>query len=295
MLKKLFVLSSIVGTLLSSGVMADESGDGILRIVGSSTVFPFSSMVADQYVKKTGKKSPVVESTGTGGGMKAFCTDKNIAIVNASRTMKKSEVELCEKNNVDDIVEVLIGYDAIVMADSGGFINNLKLEWIKKALSKKVMIRGKLVNNPYLFWSDIDISLPAKPIKVIGPGPTSGTYDSFLEMSGIEGGIREDGVYMMAGENDNVIVKKLGSDTGLVGIFGFSYFDENRSSLDAINIEGVNVDADDGYVFKRELFFYYKESMAVRGSNLVEYRDEFLSEDAIGENGYLLDKGLIVD
>ncbi|NQU60898.1 MAG: substrate-binding domain-containing protein, partial [Rhodospirillales bacterium] len=225
-----------------------------IRIVGSSTVYPFSTTVAEQFGKTTSFKTPIVESTGSGGGLKLFCAgvgDKHPDITNASRRIKKSEVARCAKNGITDIIEVKVGYDGIVMANSKKSpVFNLSLKDVFLALAKDVPDGdGKLQPNPYKTWDQVNSSLPATKIEVLGPPPTSGTRDAFVELA-MEGGcktfkwikamkkknkkaykalcptIREDGAFIEAGENDNLIVKKLDANPKAFGIFGYSFLDK---------------------------------------------------------------------
>ncbi|MEK9661806.1 MAG: substrate-binding domain-containing protein, partial [Alphaproteobacteria bacterium] len=246
-IKTLTVAAAITVALAGAAEARDQ-----IRIVGSSTVFPFSTTVAENFGKSTSFKTPVVESTGSGGGMKLFCAgvgQEHPDITNASRRMKKSEFETCTKNGID-ITEVKIGFDGIVMANSkAGPSFNLTLAQVFLALAKQVLVDGKLVDNPYKMWSDVDPSLPAEKIEVLGPPPTSGTRDAFSEIA-MEGGckqvpgakelglakkacheIREDGAFIEAGENDNLIVQKLVANPEAVGIFGFSFLDQNADKI----------------------------------------------------------------
>lgn len=302
---------------------AAEARDQI-RIVGSSTVFPFSTTVAETFGKTTSFKTPVVESTGSGGGLKLFCSGVGVQhpdITNASRRIKKSEVELCAKNGVADIVEVKIGFDGIVIgnAKSGaGF--NLTKQQIFLALAAEVPVDGKMVKNPYSKWSDIDKSLPDQAIEVLGPPPTSGTRDAFVELAmrpgaksfkmladmrkadkkgfrKISDSMREDGKFIEAGENDNLIVQKLQANPAALGIFGFSFLDQNSDKIKGANVSGVaptfdNIAGGD-YGISRSLYFYVKSAHIGVVPGMQEYVTEFTSEKAIGDEGYLTDKGLI--
>ena len=295
-----------------------------IRIVGSSTVFPFSSTVAEQFGRRTSFRTPVVESTGSGGGLKLFCAGDGIDtpdIANASRRIKQSEVALCARNGVKQIVEVKIGYDGIVLANSRkSKLFRLNTEQIFRALAKQVPIDGKLVDNPYTKWSDIDASLPATKIEVMGPPPTSGTRDAFVELA-MEGGarqipmlsdlrksdkkrfkqiahtLREDGAYIEAGENDNLIVQKLGANPSALGIFGFSFLDQNTDRVQGSLVNGVaptfEAIASGEYAISRSLYFYLKKAHVGEVPGLEEYVAEFTSDRAAGEEGYLSDKGLI--
>ncbi len=306
------------------GLAAPAMARDQIRIVGSSTVFPFSTAVAEQFGKTTSFKTPVVESTGSGGGLKLFCAGvgtQHPDITNSSRRIKSSEVEGCAGNGVTDIVEVKVGFDGIVLANSKKSERlSLTKEQIFRALAKQVPVEGKLVDNPYQKWSDIDPSLPAVKIEVLGPPPTSGTRDAFVELA-MEGGaeelpmlaalkssdkaafkaaaqgIREDGAYVEAGENDNLIVQKLEANPDALGIFGFSFLDQNADKLQGSLVGGVeptfeNIAAGQ-YGVSRSLFFYVKKAHVGVVRGIQEYVAEFTSEAAAGDEGYLADKGLI--
>lgn len=292
-----------------------------IRIVGSSTVFPFATVVAENFGKSTGFKTPVIESTGSGGGLKLFCQGvgtEHPDITNASRRIKSSEVELCASNGVADITEVKIGFDGIVLGNSvNAETYNLTRAQVFLALAKEVPSDGKLVPNPYTRWVQIDPSLPNVEIEVLGPPPTSGTRDAFVELVMREGAetfpmlealekkafravsdsMREDGKFIEAGENDNLIVQKLEANPAALGIFGFSFLDQNSDKIHGSVINGVaptfdNI-ADGSYPVARSLFFYVKNAHVGQIPGMKEYLAEFTSEKAFGDTGYLTDKGLI--
>ncbi len=294
-----------------------------IRIVGSSTVYPFATVVAEEYGTKNDFRTPIVESTGTGGGFKLFCSgvgEQFPDIANASRKIKDSELDLCKANGVNNPIEVKIGFDGIVLANA---ITGSKYDLTKKeiflALAKKVPQNGVLVDNPYKNWNEIDPKLPAKKIEVYGPPPTSGTRDAFAEivMDGVCPSIpefakefpdaevlkkqcqvlREDGVYIESGENDNLIVQKLKNNPDALGIFGYSYLEENRSVLQGSHVDGVepafeNI-ASAKYGVSRSLYIYAKAEHIAVINGLKEYLKEFVSDEAIGEEGYVIAKGLI--
>jgi phosphate transport system substrate-binding protein len=316
----LVVFASLACAAIAAPAQAREQ----IRIVGSSTVFPFSTAVAESFGRKGPFKTPVVESTGTGGGLKLFCSGPGLDtpdVANASRRIKASEVELCNQNGVTEIVEVKIGYDGIVVANSKKSARlDLSKQQIFQALAKQVPIDGKLVANPYQKWSDIDPGLPAEKIEVLGPPPTSGTRDAFVELA-MEGGaqafpmlkalkaedkkafqaaahaIREDGAYVEAGENDNLIVQKLEANPDALGVFGFSFLDQNTDRVQGSLVGGVepsfeNIAAGD-YGISRSLYFYVKKVHVGKVPGIQEFVGEFTSDSAAGEEGYLSDKGLI--
>ena len=293
-----------------------------IRIVGSSTVFPFSTAVAEQFGKAGSFKTPVVESTGTGGGIKLFCAGVGVDhpdIANASRAIKDSELEACKKNGVTEITEVKIGYDGIVLANSKATAPmNLTIKSVFLALAKQVPVDGKLVDNPYKTWSEIDPSLPNAAIEVLGPPPTSGTRDAFVELVMDKGcgefaGSRRwkatprrrparrsarTALFVEAGENDNLIVQKLEANPAAVGIFGFSFLDQNADKVQGSAMDGVDADLRDHRrrhlsEVSRPLFFYVKNAHVGVIPGLKEFVAEFMSDQATGDEGYLADKGLI--
>ncbi len=318
---KLFVSAAALAVaVVASGPAAARDQ---IQIVGSSTVFPFSTAVAEQFGQKMSFKTPVVESTGSGGGMKLFCAgvgENTPDITNASRRIKSSEFKKCDENGVTP-VEVKVGFDGIVLANAkSGAEMNLTLKQIFMALAKQVPMDGKLVDNPYMKWSDIDASLPDAKIEVLGPPPTSGTRDAFVELA-MEGGakkfdmlkamrkedkkkfkavahaIREDGAYIEAGENDNLIVQKLEANPAAIGIFGFSFLDQNADKIKGAKVGGTDPAfekiAGGEYPISRSLFFYVKKEHVGVIPGIEEYVAEFTSEAAWGEEGYLAEKGLI--
>lgn len=313
---------AVAASLTLAGPALAQSRDQV-RIVGSSTVFPFSTAVAENFGRTSKFKTPVVESTGSGGGLKLFCSGVGVEypdIANASRRIKPSEFENCSKNGIT-ITEVRAGFDGIVLANSKatkGF--SLTKKQIFQAIAKEVPIDGALVANPYKLWSDIDPSLPKIKIEVLGPPPTSGTRDAFVELA-MEGGakqfetlaalskqdkkafkavahaVREDGAFIEAGENDNLIVQKLEANPAALGIFGFSFLDQNADKIQGAQVDGVAPTfeeiASGKYGVSRSLFFYVKQEHVGVVPGISEYVKEFTSEKAWGPDGYLVDKGLI--
>lgn len=301
-----------------------------IKIVGSSTVFPYTQAVAEEFGKKTGQKAPVVESTGTGGGMKIFCQgigEANPDITGASRAMKKAEFERCTANGVTDVTELLIGYDGLSIAQSKkGTPMDLTKEQIFLALSSEVPDGEKLVANPNNKWSDIDSSLPDTAITAYGPPPTSGTRDAFVELAMHEGceeleyfkkqkgeldkgaykslikekctPMRQDGPFIEAGENDNLIVQRLEADPNAVGIFGYSFLFENQDKLSGVKIGGVvpgfDTIGDGSYGLSRPLFIYIKNPHRKVISGMNDFIAEYVSDESMGEDGYLNERGLVV-
>jgi phosphate transport system substrate-binding protein len=323
------IIAGAVALVLGGAAQA-EAGRDYINIVGSSTVYPFTTVVAERLGKGGKFKTPKVESTGTGGGIKLFCSGVGVQypdVANASRAMKKSEFEACQKAGVKDIVEVKIGYDGIVVAQSKK--SNDKLELTRKelylALAKRVPDPaqpdgGTLVENPYKTWNEINPKFPKTKIEVLGPPPTSGTRDAFAELA-LEGGcaqipwikakketddawfknvcmtVREDGAYIEAGENDNLIVQKLEANPTAVGVFGFSFLDQNADRLKTAPVDGVEPGyetiAAGEYPISRPLFFYVKKAHVGVIPGLEAFVVEFTSEKAFGAEGYLTEKGLI--
>jgi phosphate transport system substrate-binding protein len=308
---------ALVGAASAGEALARDQ----IRIVGSSTVFPFTTAVAEQFGSKTGMPTPVVESTGTGGGMKLFCGGvgaEHPDFTNASRQIKKSELEACQKAGVAEVTEIKVGFDGIVLANSkAGPDLDVTLPQLWQALAKEVPQGGRMVANPYKRWNEIDPSLPNEPIEVLGPPPTSGTRDAFVELvmdvgcAGFpevaaldEAGkkaacqtVREDGVYVDAGENDNLIVQKLAANPNAFGIFGYSFLDQNIDKLKGGSIAGVEPSyeniAEGKYPVSRSLFVYAKNAHVGVIPGMREFIAEYTSEAAMGEDGYLADKGLI--
>ena len=298
-----------------------------IRIVGSSTVFPFSTAVAEQFGKSANFKTPVVESTGSGGGLKLFCAGVGLRhpdVANASRRIKPSEVKRCAENGIDRITEVKIGYDGIVLANSKETARmKITLEQLFLALAKDVPANADgsaLRPNPYKKWSDVDASLPDREIEVLGPPPTSGTRDAFVELA-MEGGckafpaleamrksnkkrykaachgIREDGAFVEAGENDVLIIQKLVANPNAFGVFGFSFLDSNADKIQGSRINGVGPEfetiAAGKYPVSRSMYFYVKNAHVGVVPGIREYVAEFTADKAWGPEGYLADKGLI--
>ena len=320
MLRK--TLTALTLTLTACPAFAERDQ---IRIVGSSTVFPFTTTVAERFGKSTDFKTPVVEATGSGGGLKLFCSGVGIAtpdMANASRRIKASEVANCAQNGVKNIIEAKIGYDGIVIANAKTApIIDLTLAQLFLALAKDIpTANGQTEPNPYMTWAQIDPSLPDVKIEVLGPPPTSGTRDAFVELA-MEGGcqtiawvadlhdtdinayktlchtIREDGAYVEAGENDNLIVQKLGANPSAFGIFGYSFLEQNADSVQGAQINGVSPEfeaiASGDYPISRSLYFYVKKAHVGVVPGIADFLREFTSEDAWGEDGYLVDKGLI--
>ncbi len=320
-----------VAALAISAALASVAGTAVARdyisIVGSSTVYPFATVVAEQFGKTTRFKTPKIESTGSGGGMKLFCTGVGVEhpdITNASRRIKKSEYKQCQENGVTDIVEVKIGYDGIAVANSKAApLMELTRRDIFLALAKDVpdpQGGEKLVANPYKTWKDVSPSLPDTKIEVLGPPPTSGTRDAFAELA-MEGGcktfdwikamkktdkkhykavchtIREDGAYVEAGENDNLIVQKLVANKDALGVFGYSFLDQNSDKVQGSLVDGkaptFDAIADGSYAVSRPLYFYVKKAHVGTIPGMAEFVEEFMSDKASGDYGYLTERGLI--
>jgi phosphate transport system substrate-binding protein len=358
-MNKFFIHTITIAAAIGSITTAQAAGRDAVNIVGSSTVYPFATVVAERFGRSTNFKTPKIESTGSGGGLKLFCKGVGVNtpdITNASRRIKKSEYDKCQKNGVTEITEVLVGYDGIVIANSKKAAHfELTLKDIYMALAKTVPgPDGKLIANPNKLWSDVNPKLPATKIEVLGPPPTSGTRDAFAELAlgggakqipdlkalrgmkadqaddirammsklGIPSGVydamkekkgkapkgksifkavayavREDGAYIEAGENDNLIVQKLVSNPNSLGIFGFSFLEENGDKVQGSKIDGVTPSFDSisegDYPVSRPLFFYIKNAHVGKIPGIQEYASAFASNKAMGEDGYLPEKGLI--
>lgn len=321
-MKKLIILCAIVFMFSFTSHARNQ-----ISVVGSSTVYPFSTVVAENFGRDTGMKTPKIESTGSGGGMKLFCAGLGVNhpdITNSSRRIKKSELEKCSKAGIE-VVEIKVGYDGIVIANSKkGEKFNLSKRDIFLALAKDVpegnAEGGKLIPNPNKTWKEVNSSLPDIKIEVLGPPPTSGTRDAFNELA-IEGGcktfpnlkaikkedkkkykaicraVREDGVYIEAGENDNLIVQKLAENKNALGVFGFSFLAENEDKIQGSNIDGneptfENI-ASKAYPVSRPLYFYIKTAHIDVIPGIREFVEAYTSDDAFGPDGYLSERGLI--
>ncbi len=312
------ILQLAAFSLLSNPAYARDQ----LTIVGSSTVFPFTTTVAENFGKSGSFKTPIVESTGTGGGFKLFCAglgEDTPDISDASRPIKDSEKETCAKNGVTAISEIPLGYDGIVVAQSKaapGF--DLTTKNLYLALAKEVPVGGKLIANPYKTWKDIDSSLPDRKIEILGPPPTSGTRDAFVElvmdkacaefpeiksldsesMKKACQSMREDGAFVEAGENDNLIVQKLIANPHALGIFGYSFLENNADKIEGAKINGVVPEyeaiAAGTYPLSRILYIYVKDAHAGVIPGIKEFVAEYMSDAALGEDGYLAEKGLIL-
>lgn len=292
-----------------------------ISIVGSSTVYPFATVVAEQFGKTTDYGTPKVESTGSGGGLKLFCAGVGVEhpdITNASRRIKQSELDRCHANGVE-VVEIKVGYDGIVLANARGAAQyEVSREELWLALAREVPgPDGDLVKNRHETWNEVNADLPDVRIEVLGPPPTSGTRDAFVELVMEEGcagfeavqaldgdardsvcqAMREDGAFIEAGENDNLIVQKLEANRDALGIFGFSFLDQNRNKVQAAAIDGVtptfDVIADGSYPVSRPLYIYVKKNHVGTIPGIEEFLAEFTSDDAWGDLGYLTDRGLI--
>jgi phosphate transport system substrate-binding protein len=308
------------------GTALAQSGRDYVYIVGSSTVYPFSTVVAERFGRGSDFRTPKVESTGSGGGLKLFCDGVGVDypdIANASRAIKSSEIATCAANGVKEIIEVKIGYDGIVFANATAGVDiSLSRTEVFLALAKQVPgdAEGALIDNPHETWQDVNPDLPPVRIEVLGPPPTSGTRDAFVELA-MEGGcsaipwirslkdsdgdryktichtIREDGKFIEAGENDNLIVQKLEANPSAFGIFGFSFLDQNAEKVKGAAIDGTQPTfeaiADGEYPVSRPLYFYVKKAHVDVIPGLRGFLREFTSERAWGEEGYLSDRGLI--
>jgi phosphate transport system substrate-binding protein len=323
--RKYLVLASAATICFST--LASAASRDYISIVGSSTVYPFATVVAETFGKSTSFKTPKIESTGSGGGMKLFCAGVGVEhpdITNSSRRIKKSEYDQCHNNGVKGIIEVKVGYDGIAIANSKkAKLMELSRKDIFLALAKDVPNPDgseTLVANPYQTWKDVNPALPGNKIEVLGPPPTSGTRDAFAELA-MEGGckkigwikamkkkdkkkyksichtVREDGAYIEAGENDNLIVQKLESNPNALGVFGFSFLDQNTDKVQGSLVDGVAPEfeaiASGKYPVSRPLYFYVKKAHIGSVPGIKEFLAEWNKEGTWGDEGYLTDKGLI--
>ncbi|MDH3343160.1 MAG: substrate-binding domain-containing protein [Gammaproteobacteria bacterium] len=299
--------TSLLSVMILAATPVISQARDQLQIVGSSTVYPFSTLVAERFGSSGKFKTPVVESTGTGGGMKLFCQGIGAGypdVSNASRAIKKSELEDCRKNGVKDIIEVKFGSDGIAFANSA---SNKPINFTREQLWEAMAARGSKPQK----WSDIDKSLPNTKISILVPPPTSGTRDAWNDKVMKDGCpaavkkkdkksckiMREDGAVIEAGENDALIVQKLEANAEAFGIFGFSYLENNSDKIQAATIEGVEISLESiqsyQYPVARPLFFYVKKAHVGVIPGLNEYLQAFANEKAIGDDGYLVDAGLV--
>ena len=314
------------GETASSGAAVSGGGGSRAQVwaAGSSTVFPFATRVAETVSRTTGGRAAKVESLGTGGGFKLFCSGTGGAypdIANASRPMKKSEWDKCQAAGVTEIVEIKIGYDGIVIADAKGSPDfKVTREQIYRALAAEVPAGAGFGPNPAKTWADVAKGLPAGAILVYGPPPTSGTRDAFTELAMEAGGakvpalaalkksnedefkakthrIRSDGAWVDSGENDNAIVQTLEKTPGAVGVFGYSFLENNMDKVKAASVDGVaptfEAISSGAYPLSRSLFIYVKKANIGVTPGLREFVDGFTSDAATGKGGYLQQRGLI--
>jgi len=316
---KSWALTVLAASLLAVGlpqaVQAQSAEREQIRIVGSSTVYPFASAVAEEFGQTTRFSTPVVESTGSGGGLKLFGKGAGLDtpdITNASRKIKISEYTRCKQNGINKITEAVVGYDGITIAQNKA---NPAINFSRKQITLAVAAKvpnpdgSGLIDNPYESWSEISSDLPDREITFYGPPTTSGTRDAFEElvmehatkhMSGYDGAytnIRQDGAWVNAGENDNLIVKKLDNNREAFGIFGYSFLDSNRDKIEAASVNGAEpkpktISAGE-YPISRSLFFYVKASHLDDIPGMYNYLELFMSEKMIGPNGQLSKLGLI--
>lgn len=308
---------SLVGVVAAAAIIVNAEARDQIKIVGSSTVYPFSSYVAEELGATSNFPTPVVESTGSGGGMKLFCAGAGMDtpdITNASRPMKEKEWKQCQENGVKEITGAMIGYDGIAFAQSKENPEfKVSMEQLFLAVADEVPQGGKLVKNPYKKWNQVDASLPDREIVIYGPPTSSGTRDAFEEMvmeksskkfkaeygknAGKYSTIRQDGVYVPAGENDNLIVQKLEQNKAAFGIFGYSFLAENADKVAAAYVNGKQPEpatiADGSYPISRSLFFYVKKSHLDKVKAMKPYIELFMSDKMIGDKGVLKTIGLV--
>ena len=309
-LKTIFITA--VAVIISSQAIARDQ----IKIVGSSTVYPYTTVVAERFGKQGKFKTPVVESTGTGGGFKSFCGGVGVAhpdMTGASRTIKKDEVELCIKNGVTEIIELPIGNDGLTFAHSIKAKDaNFTKAQLWKAIAHDVVVDGKLVKNPYKNWNEIDKSLPDLKIEILVAPPTSGTRDAWDDLVMGKGcdeafkkladpknctKYREDAAVIEAGENDTLIVQKIVSTPNAFGYFGYSYLIANKDKIKAAKIDGIapTIEGIQKYTYpvSRPLFLYAKKAHANVIPGFKEFLTEYTGKTAVGSTGYLFKVGLV--
>jgi phosphate transport system substrate-binding protein len=292
-----------------------------IHIMGSSSVYPFVTAAAEQFGRDKAFKTPIVEATGTGSGFKLFCAGVDLSspdVVNASRPVKDSEKALCASNGVTEVMELKIGFDGIVVGQSKAAKDlSISKSDLQRALAAKVVLNGKLVLNPYQNWSDVRPDLPVRPITVYGPPTTSGTRDAFVEMvmeAGCEKAslpkslteadvkaacetMREDGRYIEAGENDNLIIQRLEVNADALGLFGYSFLEQNADRIKAVSVDGqqptIDTISSAQYPISRSLFVYVKKAHIPLVPGLKEFATLLVSDDAVGDLGIMVEKGLI--
>ena len=316
------IINVFLGFLIALSFTTTSYSRDQIKIVGSSTVYPYATVVAEKFGKSSKFKTPVIESTGTGGGMKLFCAGvgaNHPDVTNASRAIKPKEIELCKKNGVTEIIEIIVGNDGISFAHSVSAPDaDFTKEQLWRALAAKVDIDGKLLENPYKKWSDIDANLPNKKIEILIAPPTSGTRDAWNSLVMTKGctktakslyesagkkakkecaKIREDGYAVEAGENDTLIIQKLSSNPDAFGFFGYSYLVANKDKIKASSVDGVQPSLegiqDYSYPIARPLFFYVKKAHVGVIPGIKEFLKEFTSKKAMSNRGYLAKIGLV--
>jgi phosphate transport system substrate-binding protein len=309
-LKTIFITA--VAVMISSQAIARDQ----IKIVGSSTVYPYTTVVAERFGKQGKFKTPVVESTGTGGGFKSFCGGVGVQhpdMTGASRAIKKDEVELCIKNGVTEIIELPIGNDGLTFAHSIKAKDaNFTKAQLWKAIAHDVVVDGKLVKNPYKNWKEIDKSLPDLKIEILVAPPTSGTRDAWDDLVMGKGcdeafkkladkknctKYREDAAVIEAGENDTLIVQKITSTPNAFGYFGYSYLIANKDKIKAAKIDGIapSIEGIQKYTYPvaRPLFLYAKKAHANVIPGFKEFLTEYTGKTAVGSAGYLYKVGLV--
>ena len=316
------IINVFLGFLIVLSFTTTSYSRDQIKIVGSSTVYPYATVVAEKFGKSGKFKTPVIESTGTGGGMKLICAGvgaNHPDVTNASRAIKPKEIELCKKNGVTEIIEIIVGNDGISFAHSVSAPDaDFTKEQLWRALAAKVDIDGKLLENPYKKWSDIDANLPNKKIEILIAPPTSGTRDAWNSLVMTKGctktakslyesagkkakkecaKIREDGYAVEAGENDTLIIQKLSSNPDAFGFFGYSYLVANKDKIKASSVDGVQPSLegiqDYSYPIARPLFFYVKKAHVGVIPGIKEFLKEFTSKKAMSNRGYLAKIGLV--
>ena len=318
MTSKTLIYVATAAAALSVSGMADARG---MRAVGSSTVYPFAKMAAERVARANPRLgTPIIESTGTGAGFKLFCSgvgERFPDVSNASRRMKAKEAQQCASNGVKDVTEIQLGLDGVAIATAKGTpIAGITQRDLYLAIAKTPF--GK--PNKAKTWKDVNSRLPALPIRVYGPPTTSGTRDALGELlmtppceanssmaalkksneakfKAICTAVRTDGAYIEAGENDNLIVQKLAANPGTLGIFGYSFLEENTAKVKGVAINGVAPTYQTISTFKypgaRPLYIYVKNAHVRAIPAIRAFVAEITKESAIGPKGYMLAGGLV--
>ena len=278
----------------------------LLKLVGSETVYPYASAVAETFSREENLRAPVIEAVGTGAGIQLFCRGpgpETPSLLMASRPLTQKDYALCQQNAVprEDIEEIPIGFEGLV------FVQSIKAPPL--SLTPRALFRALSASEPApsRFWSDVDSRLPHQPLKILGPSRVSGTYESLValvlhpfcplgkELSCLK--IRSDGVYMEMGGNQNLLIQKIRQNPSWVGVVSLAFFQKNSHVLRGIPLNGIPPSFENAasrkYPFLRPLFLYMKKNHKGFFPHLGAYVAHFFKKDALGPWGYLRTKGLV--